>query len=103
MTSVSVLSNAAYPSSMVLSTPSTVQIGRIDSLQKLHVRTLRLGDEAPRRLAYSKKLKAYGVVFLRELLDRTTGDVSRDSSFKVLDETSFDGKMVPPIVMAILS
>jgi DNA damage-binding protein 1 len=77
---------------MIYATASSLNIGRIDSLQKLHVRTIRLGNEAPRRICYSKILKAYGVVFLQEVLDRLSGDIYRSSSFKILDEATFDGK-----------
>lgn len=92
VTSIAKLDVSGYRSSLVIATAENVQIGRIESLQKLHVRTLRLGSEAPRRICYSKKLRAFGVVFLRETLDRSTGDISRQSSFKVLDETTFDGE-----------
>ena len=80
-----------YASSLVICSQDQIQIGRIDELQKLHVKTLRLGDEAPRRIAHARTLKAYGVVFLKELLDSKTGEISRSSSFKLLDDSNFDG------------
>lgn len=84
--------HSTYTNALVLASPTGIQIGKIDSLQKLHIRTIRLGDEAPRRITHSTKQKAYGVIFLRERLERSTGDIHRSSSFKVLDESTFAGK-----------
>lgn len=40
-------------SSLALATDSTVTIGTIDEIQKLHIRTVPLG-ETPRRIAYQE-------------------------------------------------
>lgn len=39
--------------SLALATDSTVTIGTIDEIQKLHIRTVQLG-ESPRRIAYQE-------------------------------------------------
>ena len=91
---VSAFHNAAYENALVLASPDFLKIGRVDELQKLQVKTLRLGEEAPRRIVHSTKLKAYGVVFLKESIDRKTGEVGRSSSFKILDDASFEGTAV---------
>lgn len=36
-------------------------------------------------------MRVYGVAFLRETLDRTRGEISRSSTFKILGEDSFEG------------
>lgn len=90
--SVTPLSTPVYTDALVLCTPDTLQIGRIDSLQKLHVRTLRLGEEAPRRICHSESLKAFGVIFLKETPNRGTGEFDRHSTFKILDDTTFEGR-----------
>lgn len=64
----------------------------MEQLEKLDVQTLRLGEEAPRRVCYSRDMCAYGVAFLRETLDRTKGEITRASSFKVLGKDSFEGR-----------
>jgi hypothetical protein len=47
------LNAEAYPDSLALATDSTVTIGTIDEIQKLHIRTVPLG-ESPRRIAYQE-------------------------------------------------
>lgn len=42
--------------SLALATESTVTIGTIDEIQKLHIRTVPLG-ETPRRIAYQEASK----------------------------------------------
>lgn len=50
------LNAESYPDSLALATDSTVTIGTIDEIQKLHIRTVPLG-EAPRRIAYQESSK----------------------------------------------
>lgn len=64
----------------------------MEQLEKLDVQTLRLGEDAPRRVCHSSDMRAYGVAFLRETLDRKKGEVLRSSTFKVLGEDSFEGE-----------
>lgn len=47
------LNAEAYPDSLAMATDNTVTIGTIDEIQKLHIRTIPLG-EAPRRIAYQE-------------------------------------------------
>ncbi|CAH2218357.1 jg25464, partial [Pararge aegeria aegeria] len=47
------LNAQAYPDSLALATVNTVTIGTIDEIQKLHIRTVHLG-ESPRRIAYQE-------------------------------------------------
>jgi hypothetical protein len=47
--------------SLALATDSTVTIGTIDEIQKLHIRTVRLG-ETPRRIAYQEETQVRTVV-----------------------------------------
>lgn len=90
------LSTSSFPDSLLVSSADTLTIGRVEQLEKLDVQTLRLGEEAPRRVSYSRDMRAYGVGFLRETLDRTTGDITRASTFKILGEDSFEGKLYHP-------
>ena len=41
----------AYPESLAVDTESTLTIGNIDEIQKLHIRKVALG-EMPRRIAH---------------------------------------------------
>ena len=47
------LNSEAFPDSLVLATDTSVTIGTIDEIQKLHIRTIPLG-ESPRRIAYQE-------------------------------------------------
>lgn len=61
------LNAESYPDSLALATDSTVTIGTIDEIQKLHIRTVPLG-EAPRRIAYQESSKvcklSYQIILL---------------------------------------
>ena len=54
----------SYQDSLALATDSTVTIGTIDEIQKLHIRTVPLG-ESPRRIAYQESTQTFGVVTMR--------------------------------------
>ncbi|KAG7298167.1 DNA damage-binding protein 1 [Plutella xylostella] len=58
------LNAQAYPDSLALATDSTVTIGTIDEIQKLHIRTVPLG-ETPRRIAYQESSQSFGVITMR--------------------------------------
>ncbi len=58
------LNAQAYPDSLALATDSTVTIGTIDEIQKLHIRTIRL-KETPRRITYQEQTQTFGVITMR--------------------------------------
>ncbi|XP_047506298.1 DNA damage-binding protein 1 [Pieris napi] len=58
------LNAQAYPDSLALATDSTVTIGTIDEIQKLHIRTVPL-NESPRRIAYQEATKSFGIITMR--------------------------------------
>uniref|UniRef100_A0A6M2DKV7 Putative splicing factor 3b subunit 3 n=1 Tax=Xenopsylla cheopis TaxID=163159 RepID=A0A6M2DKV7_XENCH len=57
-------STVAYPDSLALATDSTITIGMIDEIQKLHIRTVPLG-ETPRKIAYQESSQTFGVLTTR--------------------------------------
>ncbi|KAF4521020.1 hypothetical protein B566_EDAN002515 [Ephemera danica] len=58
------LNAEAYPDSLALATDSTITIGTIDEIQKLHIRTVPLG-ESPRRITYQESSQTFGVITMR--------------------------------------
>jgi len=58
------LNAEAYPDSLALATDSTITIGTIDEIQKLHIRTVPLG-ETPRRISYQEETQTFGVITMR--------------------------------------
>ena len=53
-----------YPNSLALLSAGTLRIGTIDSIQKLHIRTVHL-NEAPRRITYQPESQTFGVLTMR--------------------------------------
>ncbi|KAK6638735.1 DNA damage-binding protein 1 [Polyplax serrata] len=66
------LNSEAYPDSLALATDSTVTIGTIDEIQKLHIRTVPLG-ESPRRIAYQETTQTFGVITMRMDVHQRSG------------------------------
>ncbi|XP_066157615.1 DNA damage-binding protein 1 [Euwallacea fornicatus] len=63
------LNAEAYPDSLALATATSVTIGTIDEIQKLHIRTIPL-QESPRRIAYQECSQVFGVSTSRtDILD----------------------------------
>lgn len=70
----------AYPDSLALATKSSVILGTIDEIQKLHIRTVPLG-ESPRRISYQETSQTFGVISVRMDIQDTIGLVpSRPSA-----------------------
>jgi DNA damage-binding protein 1 len=84
------LNATAFPDSLALAFNDGIRIGRIDEIQRLHIRTLDLGREQPVRIAHDPAQKAFGVLCYREDFDRENGNRYSSSSFKILDDTSFE-------------
>ncbi|RZF44982.1 hypothetical protein LSTR_LSTR001943 [Laodelphax striatellus] len=58
------LNAEAYPDSLAIASDSAVTIGTMDEIQKLHIRTVPLG-ETPRRIAYQESTQTFGVATMR--------------------------------------
>lgn len=70
----------AYPDSLALATKSSVILGTIDEIQKLHIRTVPLG-ESPRRISYQESSQTFGVITVRMDIQDSIGLVpSRPSA-----------------------
>lgn len=82
------LNAQAYPDSLALATDSTVTIGTIDEIQKLHIRTVPLG-ETPRRIAYQEASQTFGVITMRvDKLEWTLGGGSAAVSVRASASTA---------------
>lgn len=79
------LNAESYPDSLALATDSTVTIGTIDEIQKLHIRTVPLG-ESPRRIAYQETSQSFGVITMR--VDMQESGVVRPSASTQAASTS---------------
>ncbi|XP_065222979.1 DNA damage-binding protein 1 [Planococcus citri] len=82
------LNAEAYPDSLAMATDNTVTIGTIDEIQKLHIRTIPLG-EAPRRIAYQEASQTFGVITMRvDQLDGGNTCPSRPSASTLAQSSS---------------
>ncbi|KAG0427923.1 hypothetical protein HPB47_025067, partial [Ixodes persulcatus] len=71
------LNSEGYPDSLALANDGTLLIGTIDEIQKLHIRTVPLG-ELPRqatrsRIAYQEATQTFGVITIRNDIQGTGG------------------------------
>uniref|UniRef100_A0A3Q2R3P2 DNA damage-binding protein 1 n=1 Tax=Fundulus heteroclitus TaxID=8078 RepID=A0A3Q2R3P2_FUNHE len=84
------LNSEGYPDSLALANNSTLTIGTIDEIQKLHIRTVPL-YETPRRICYQEVSQCFGVLASRvEIQDvsGTTSAVRPSASTQVLHVSS---------------
>ena len=58
------LNSVAFSDSLALATETSLTIGTIDEIQKLHIRTVAL-SETPRRIAYQETSQTFGVITMR--------------------------------------
>lgn len=74
------LNAEAYKDSLALATKNSVILGTIDEIQKLHIRTVPLG-ESPRRIAYQEQSSTFGVITVRTDYQDSSGPIpSRPSA-----------------------
>lgn len=76
----------AYPGAIAIATPGDVRIALVDPERTTHVQTLPVG-ETVRRIAYSTKLKAFGIGSIHRSL-RGSQEIVK-SHFKLADEILF--------------
>ncbi|XP_063230961.1 DNA damage-binding protein 1 [Bacillus rossius redtenbacheri] len=80
------LNAEAYTDSLALATDSSVTIGTIDEIQKLHIRTVPLG-ESPRRIAYQETSQTFGVLTMRIDTQDPTGLIPVRSSASTMSQS----------------
>ena len=76
----------AYPDAVAIATTEDLRLALIDTERTTHVQTLRVG-ETVRRIAYSPKLKAFGIGTIHRSI-RQSQEVIK-SHFKLADEVLF--------------
>lgn len=76
----------AYPGAIAIATPEDVRIALVDAERTTHVQTLPIG-ETVRRIAYSPKLKAFGIGTIARSIRRSQEVIK--SHFKLTDEILF--------------
>ncbi|KAH9841501.1 mono-functional DNA-alkylating methyl methanesulfonate N-term-domain-containing protein [Rhodofomes roseus] len=84
------INSSAYPSCLVLGTPSSLLIGNVRGVDKMQIKTVPLGLENPRRISHHAQFKAFIIACTRTTPPRIGDAEDMISSLKVLDDTTFN-------------
>ncbi|TFK91964.1 hypothetical protein K466DRAFT_514387 [Polyporus arcularius HHB13444] len=82
------LNTAAFPSCLVIATSSEVLIGKIRGVDKMQIRTIPLGVDNPRKIAYHAVQEVFGVACTRTVAGRIGDPEEVTGSLKLLDTHS---------------
>eukprot|EP00240_Pyramimonas_obovata_P000173 CAMPEP_0118957844 /NCGR_PEP_ID=MMETSP1169-20130426/62317_1 /TAXON_ID=36882 /ORGANISM="Pyramimonas obovata, Strain CCMP722" /LENGTH=1091 /DNA_ID=CAMNT_0006905945 /DNA_START=129 /DNA_END=3404 /DNA_ORIENTATION=- len=63
---MSPFNSASFPDSLAISVENNLTIGTIDEIQKLHIRTVMLGEQ-PRRIAHQEASRTFGLITLCDM------------------------------------
>lgn len=81
--------SSSFPNSLVVVSDDILRIGSIDDFQRIHVKTIPLG-ETPRRVEYHPPSRCYGVCSVKLETDRGSGIEKCTSFFRTIDATTHD-------------
>ena len=79
------------PYSIAYSTESSISFGTIDSIQKLHIRTIPLHGQMARRIAYQESSGTFGLLTTRIEVNQSREE-EEVNLFRVLDCYTYDGE-----------
>lgn len=106
---------SAFEQATVFIAPTALSIARVKQVQRLHIKTVSaripcqnwfvakfvlqvpFGLDNPKRIAHSTRAKAFGVGFVRTEPFAVGERVKCSSSFKILDQDSFDRAYRPSL------
>ncbi|BGP03522.1 hypothetical protein JCM10021v2_007257 [Rhodotorula toruloides] len=97
LTGVSSVANISHPALgdlVALVSREGVQIGRMDTVQKVDVRTVPLAEDEPRRIVYDPVSRKFCVACSRRDIDRHTGQQAVTSVVRLVSEDSFETSSV---------
>jgi len=78
----------SFPESLALATENSLTIGTIDEIQKLHIRTVPLG-EMPRRICHHESANVFCLLSVR-LSINDEGEETETSFVKLIDDQTFE-------------
>jgi len=90
--------SASFPDSLAVASGGSLSIGTIDDIQKLHIRTVPLGEQ-PRRIAHQEASRTFLVACLKptRMPDSMDCDAADECVLRLLDDQSFDTLAVYPL------
>ncbi|KAF8133979.1 CPSF A subunit region-domain-containing protein [Boletus edulis] len=86
------LNTVAYSSSVVLASPDALVIGAVANFDKLHIRSIPLGYDSPRRIVHSPSCGIFAVACTRPTPAQVGQPETFSSTVQVFNHTSF-GKL----------
>ncbi|ORX91440.1 DNA damage-binding protein 1-like protein [Basidiobolus meristosporus CBS 931.73] len=89
VTSVCPFHSSSFPNSLALTSDEGLTIGTIDEIQKLHIRTVPLGEMA-RRITHQESTRTFGVLTMKLSVDPLSGEEDQTSYFKLFDDQTFE-------------
>eukprot|EP00743_Colponemidia_sp_Colp-15_P005247 GILK01005646.1.p1 GENE.GILK01005646.1~~GILK01005646.1.p1 ORF type:complete len:1143 (+),score=205.41 GILK01005646.1:93-3431(+) len=78
----------AFPDCLALATENSLTMGSIDEIQKLHIRTIPLGEQ-PRRIVHHEQARVFALLTVVYALD-ANGDEVEKCAVRLLDDQTFE-------------
>lgn len=78
-----------FPGGLAIAKENELMIGIIDEIQKLHIRTIPLGEQ-PKRIAYHSASESFAVCTIRSIINATTGEENESNFIRLLSARSFE-------------
>lgn len=83
----------AFPDCLALVTEGSLLLGTVDNIQKLHIRTIPLGEQ-PRRIAHLDSHHVFAVLTTRQVVtvseDRNESETSEEGYVRLIDDTMME-------------
>jgi len=79
--------SAGFPNSLAIATESSMTVGTIDEIQKLHIRTVPLGEQ-PRRIVHQEASRSFGLITIRA--DLQLGEAEETCFLRLVDDQTFE-------------
>ncbi|KAF8831356.1 hypothetical protein HHX47_DHR1000666 [Lentinula edodes] len=90
ITAVTTLNTENYPNSLMLATDFGISIGRVRSLEKMHIRSTSLGLHTPRHIVHEPTHRVFGVGTVYTEPCRVGEEEKTMNSVKLLDDTTLE-------------
>jgi len=88
VTQMSQFNSEDFTDSLAIATESGLTIGTIDDIQKLHIRSVPLGEQ-PRRICHQESARAFCICTIKVTFDEAGEDVD-EHYVKLLDDQTFE-------------
>ncbi|CAL5227828.1 g10856 [Coccomyxa viridis] len=86
---MSSFNSSSFPDSLALSKEASMSIGSIDEIQKLHIRTVPLGEQ-PRRLAHQEPSRTFAVLTSPTQGPTGVDDMAGSDTVRLVDDQTFE-------------